>query len=57
MAQSKIRKQRVNRGVSNPMTYENNFNSQDYSILNQSAISNDRNSSLQNTTPGVINMS
>lgn len=57
MAQSKIKKQRINRGISNPMQYENSFNSQDYSILNQSAISHDRNQSLQNTTPGAINMS
>lgn len=57
MNQSKIRKQRASRGVSNPNQYENNFNSQDYSILNHTAISHDRNQSLQNTTPGVINMS
>jgi hypothetical protein len=57
MAQSKIRKQRASRGVSNPNQYENNFNSQDYSILNHTAISHDRNQSLQNTTPGAINMS
>jgi len=38
------------------MQYEN-MNSQDYSLLNSSAITHDRNQSLQNTTPGAINMS
>lgn len=37
IAQAKLRKQRANRGASNPMQFDHNgLNSQDYSILNTS---------------------
>jgi hypothetical protein len=55
VAQAKIRKQRANRGVSNPMQYDNNLSSKDYSMMNSSAISHERQQSLQNTTPGIVN--
>jgi hypothetical protein len=58
-AATKLRKHRINtRGVSNPMFAQNSINlsTQDYKKLNQSNISHDRNSSMQNTVVGAINM-
>lgn len=39
------------------MQYDANFNSADYSMLNSSAVSHDRQQSLVNGKPGIVNVS